>query len=518
MTATIIAAVGGVVAGGVATVLIVRLRQAARAAEARAEREHLLSEARDGAREIEDGARAKVEAAEERARERVEEEGRERRAELARVEKRLGGREESLDRKLDRADSRIREIDRREQKLRKKERTVEDQAMQHTARLEEAERQLERTANLSRETAREELIARITEDARAQASARVNAVEEEARAESEKRAKWIVGTAIQRYAGEYVSERTVSVVALPSDDMKGRIIGREGRNIRAIEAATGCDLIIDDTPEAVVVSCFNPVRREVGRLALERLLSDGRIHPSRIEEVVRVSEREVESEIRKAGEKAATELGLSGIHPELLKLVGRLKYRYSYAQNVWKHSVECGFLCGMLAAELGLNVKIARRAGLLHDIGKAVDHEVEGGHAVIGGKLAKKYRERAEIVNAITAHHDDVSPSTVYGPLTAAADALSGARPGARRETMESHVQRLEELEAIALGFDGVDRSYAVQAGREVRVVVEHTRIDDAAAVMLSRDIARKIEEDLTYPGQIKVCVIRETRAVEFAR
>ena len=518
MIAPVIAAVAGVVVGGVVALVVVRLQRAGRAAELQAERDRLLEEARRRAHAIEDGASAKADAAEKEARARAGLDIKERKKEIAAVEERLGAREKSLDGKLDRADDRLREIDRREQGLRTKEKTVEDLAVQHAARLEEVAHQLERVGGLSHDEARAEVVGRTVELARAEAATQVRVVEEEARAESEKRSKWIIGTAIQRYAGEYVAERSVSVVALPSDDLKGRIIGREGRNIRAIEAATGCDIIIDDTPEAVVVSCFNPIRREVGRMALARLLSDGRIHPSRIEEIVRACEREVDTEIRKAGDKAATELGVSGINVELLKLVGSLKYRYSYAQNVWTHSVECGFLSGLMAGELRLNVKLARRAGLLHDIGKAVDHEVEGGHAVIGGKLAQKYGERAEVVNAITAHHDDIPATTVYTHLVAAADALSGARPGARRETMESHIQRLEELEAIASSFDGVDRSYAVQAGREVRVVVEHTRIDDAGAVMLSREIARKIEEDLTYPGQVKVCVIRETRAVEFAR
>ena len=518
MIVTAAAATAGAVVGGVACFVVLRLREAARSTELQTERDRLLEEARARAHSIEDGSRSKADAAEKEARNRVENEAKERRKEIGKIEKRLASREESLDQKFDRADERIREINKREQNLRKKEKTVEDQAVQHAARLEDAQRQLERVAGLTREDARDELVAKTVDEARSYAATQVRTIEEEARAESEKRSKWIIATAIQRYGGEYVAERTVSVVALPSDDMKGRIIGREGRNIRAIEAATGCDVIIDDTPDAVVVSCFNPVRREVGRMSLERLLTDGRIHPSRVEEVVRTCEREVESEIRRAGEKAANEVGVSGIHPELVKLIGRLKYRYSYAQNVWTHSVECGFLAGLMAGELRLNVKLARRAGLLHDIGKAVDHEVEGGHAVIGAKLAKKYGEREEVVNAIAAHHDDVAATSVYTHLAAAADALSGARPGARRETMESHIQRLEELEAIASGFKGVDRSYAVQAGREVRVVVEHTKVDDAGAVMLSRDIARKIEDDLTYPGQVKVCVIRETRAVEFAR
>ncbi len=324
--------------------------------------------------------------------------------------------------------------------------------------------------------------------------------------------------AIQRYAGEYVAERTVSVVPLPSDEMKGRIIGREGRNIRALEAATGIDLIIDDTPEAVILSGFNPLRREVARLALEKLLADGRIHPGRIEEVVAKSEEEVEKSIKEAGEQAAFDLGVHGIHPEVLKLIGRLKYRTSYTQNVYLHSLEVAFLCGIMAAELGINVKQAKRAGLLHDLGKAVDHEVEGSHAVIGAELARKYGESPKIVHAIMAHHEDEKPNSVLAILVQAADALSGARPGARREMMETYVKRLEDLERIATSFGGVTNSFAIQAGREIRVMVASDQVTDETAVVMARDIAKKIEAEMTYPGQIKVNVIRETRAVEFAR
>jgi len=307
------------------------------------------------------------------------------------------------------------------------------------------------------------------------------------------------------------------VVALPSDDMKGRIIGREGRNIRAIEAATGVDLIIDDTPEAVVISCHNPVRRELARLALDRLISDGRIHPGRIEEVVRKAEQELEESIREAGQRAVIELGIHGVHQELIRLVGMLKYRYSYAQNVLMHSLETAFIAGALAAELGLNVKQARRAGLLHDIGKALTHEVEGSHAIVGGEIARKYGESAKIVNAIAAHHEEVKAETILAPLVDAADALSGARPGARREVLESYAKRLDDLERISNSFKGVERSYAVQAGREIRVIVDPGTVPDDQAALLARDVARRIEQEMTYPGQIKVTVIRETRASEIA-
>jgi len=342
-------------------------------------------------------------------------------------------------------------------------------------------------------------------------------VEGEAREEADRRAKKIISIAIERLAGEYVAERTVSVVPLPNDDMKGRIIGREGRNIRAIEAATGVDLIIDDTPEAVIVSCHNPIRRELARLALQRLIADGRIHPGRIEEVCRKAEHELDESIREAGQRAVLELAIHGIHPELVRLVGMLKYRYSYAQNVLTHSIECAFIAGAMAAELGLNVKQARRAGLLHDIGKALTHEVEGSHAVVGGEIARKYGESAKIVNAIAAHHEEVKAETVLAPLVDAADAISGARPGARREVLESYAKRLEELERISNSFRGVERSFAVQAGREIRVIVDPGSVPDDQTVFLAKDIARRIEQEMTYPGQIKVTVIRETRASDTA-
>jgi ribonuclease Y len=338
----------------------------------------------------------------------------------------------------------------------------------------------------------------------------------EANENADKEAKKIISTAIQRYAGDFVAERTVSVVQLPGDEMKGRIIGREGRNIRALEAATGIDLIIDDTPEAVILSGFNPVRREIARIALTRLIADGRIHPARIEDVVSRVTEEVDATIKEAGEQAAFDLGVHGVNSELIRVLGQLKFRTSYAQNVLQHSVEVAFLAGVMAAELGLDIKLAKRMGLLHDIGKAVDHEVDGPHALIGSKLAKKHGESDAVVNAIAAHHEDIRPETVYDYLVQAADALSGARPGARKETLENYVKRLEDLEKVANSFDGVSNTYAIQAGREVRVIVESDKISDANAGLLSRDIAAKIEETLTFPGQIKVVVIRETRSVEY--
>jgi ribonuclease Y len=354
-------------------------------------------------------------------------------------------------------------------------------------------------------------------EARHEGAKLIKRIENEAKEQADKNAKDIIATAIQRYAGDFVAERTVSVVQLPSDEMKGRIIGREGRNIRALEAATGIDLIIDDTPEAVILSGFNPVRREVARLSLMRLISDGRIHPARIEDIVKKVGKEVDLVIKEAGEQAAFDLSIHGIHNELIKYIGRLKFRTSYAQNVLQHSIEVGVLSGIMASELGLNSKLARRMGLLHDIGKAVDHEIEGQHAVIGSNLAKKFGETQKVVQAIAAHHEDVPPSSVYDLLIQAADGLSGARPGARKELLENYIKRLEDLEEIANSFSGVANTYAIQAGRELRIIVESGIISDEEATLLSRDVSKKIEESLTFPGQIKVVVIRETRAVEYA-
>jgi ribonuclease Y len=448
----------------------------------------------------------------------IEEPVRAERAEMAVREKRLQQREENVEKKADLLQNRELDVSRREKSIQAREVLAEESR----ARLEELAKQsrqkLEKLAGVSTEEARRQLIDSLVEEARTEAGKHVKVIEEEAREEAAQRAKRIIGLAIQRYAGEHVQERAVTVVQLPSDEMKGRIIGREGRNIRALEAATGVDLIIDDTPEAIILSAFDPVRREVARVAIEQLISDGRIHPGRIEEVLEKAKEQVEQSIREAGEQAIFELGIHGLHPELTRLVGRLKYRYSFAQNVWRHSIECGYLCGLMAAELGLNIKQARRAGLLHDIGKAVDHEVEGGHAVIGGALARKFGESPKVSNAIAAHHEDERPESVLAHLAAASDALSGARPGARREMLESYIKRLEDLEQIASSFNGVEKTYAIQAGREIRVIVENSEVSDEAAVLLSREIARKIEQELTYPGQIKVTVIRESRAVEYAK
>jgi ribonuclease Y len=439
-------------------------------------------------------------------------------AELKKREKRLTQKEENIDRKLEQFERRDGSIAKKERQLTDKEEALQKEEARYEALIQEQKVQLEKISGLTAEEAKNLLIKAMEREARYEGAKLIKRIENESREQADRKAKKIMATAIQRYAGDYVAEKTVSVVNLPSDEMKGRIIGREGRNIRALEAATGIDLIIDDTPEAVILSGFNPVRREVARLALERLISDGRIHPARIEETVKKVSQEIDVEIREAGEQAAFDLGVHGFHSELIQLIGKLKFRTSYGQNVLMHSLEVGFLCGVMAAELGLNVKQAKRVGLLHDIGKAVDHEVEGPHALIGAKLAKKYGEPPRVVHAISAHHEDVPPASVLAVLVQAADTLSGARPGARRETLESYVKRLDDLERIAASFDGVSKSYAIQAGRELRIIVESETVSDEEAVLLSRDVAKNIEESLSYPGQIRVTVIRETRAVDFAK
>jgi ribonuclease Y len=437
--------------------------------------------------------------------------------ELKEKEQRLIQKEENIDRKIDQFERRERDILRKEKKLGIKEEEIGRTKIKYNELIEEQKRQLEKISGLTAGQAKELLVRAMENEARYEGAKIIKRIENETKEQATKKATKIMATAIQRYAGDFVAEHTVSVVQLPNDEMKGRIIGREGRNIRALEAATGIDLIIDDTPEAVILSGFNPVRREVARLSLMRLIADGRIHPARIEDVVKKVGKEVDLTIKEAGEQAAFDLGVHGIHSELITYIGRLKFRTSYAQNVLQHSVEVGVISGIMASELGLNSKLARRMGLLHDIGKAIDREVEGQHAIIGSKLAKKFGETPEVVHAIAAHHEDVPPSSVYDLLIQAADALSGARPGARKELLENYIKRLEDLENIAKSFNGVANTYAIQAGRELRVIVESGIISDEESTLLSRDIARKIEESLTFPGQIKVTVIRETRAVEYA-
>jgi len=499
-------------------VLVIRGRQRRLQAELdRSTAERILAEARREADAIVKDAEIQARDGKLQARSEFENEIKETRRELQTLERRLLTREEVLDKRLESLENRETGLANREGAIEKKQQALDEKDVEAQRLVEDAKRQLEIVAGLSREEAKKSLMEEMVEDARHDSARRIRLMEEQAKEEADREAKKMIALAIARLAGDFVTERTVSVVSLPNDEMKGRIIGREGRNIRALEAATGIDLIVDDTPESVIISGHNPIRREVARLSLETLIADGRIHPGRIEEVVRRSEREIDEIIKEAGQKAVFDVGVHGIHPELIRLLGRLKFRYSYAQNVLLHSIEMAFICGSMAAELGLNEKQARRAALLHDIGKAVDHEVEGSHAIIGGELARKYGESPKIVNAIAAHHEEVRAETILAPLVDAADALSGARPGARREMLETYVRRLEELERISNSFKGVEKSYAVQAGRELRIMVQAAQVSDDEAASMARAVAKKVENEMAYPGQIKVTVIRETRAVEYA-
>ena len=441
----------------------------------------------------------------------LENEIRDRRKEVEKSERRILQKEENIEKKLE-------NIERREDGLSKRERSMNEKHQKIDEYLAKQREELEKISGYTQEEAKQILLDEVEKDIRKDASAMITQVETEAKDEAAKRAREIVTMAIQRCAADQVAETTVSVVPLPSDDMKGRIIGREGRNIRAIETLTGVDLIIDDTPEAVILSGFDPIRREIARIALEKLITDGRIHPARIEEMVQKATKEVNNIIKEEGEQACFETGVHNLHPEMVKLLGRLKYRTSYGQNVLKHSIEVSLLAGLMASELGYDPRLAKRAGLLHDIGKSIDHEVEGTHVEIGANICKKYKESWKVVNAVQAHHGDVEPTTMEAVLVAAADALSAARPGARRETLESYIKRLESLEEIANTTKGVDKSYAIQAGREIRIAVKPNQVKDDEVPMLAREIAKKIEGELEYPGQIKVNVIRETRATDYAK
>ncbi len=491
---------------------------AKRARDADTAGEKVLEEARSKAESIRREAEVEGKGELLQARSKLEKETRDQRRELSDLERKLTGQEVELEKKQARVDARVKEVDRRDNTVRENQKSVEVSEAELEGRLNAAREALESAAGMTRDEAKRALVEEMASEARLEAGRRVRQIEEEAKADADRRAKKVVAVAIERLAGEWVAERTISIVHLPSDDMKGRLIGREGRNIRAIEAATGVDLIIDDTPETVVVSCHNPVRREIAKISVDKLIADGRIHPGRIEDVVRKSEKEVEETVREAGQKALFEVGVHGVHQEIIKLLGMLRYRYSYGQNVLAHSIEAAFICGVMASELGLNAKQARRAALLHDIGKSLTHEVEGSHALIGADIARKYGESAKICNAIAAHHEEVKAETMLAPLVDAADALSGARPGARREVLESYVQRLEDLEKISNSFKGVEKSFAVQAGREIRIFVDPGRVNDDESALLAREVARRVEDEMTYPGQIRVTVIRETRASDLAR
>lgn len=487
-------------------------------AEAEVRTKAILDEAASQAKTIRKEAELEAKDAQLKRRASFEKEMQEKQRELQGVEKRLQLKEDNLEKKFNVVETREEDLLRQEKQIQDRKNQLTDRERQYSELLQETQRALERAAGITMDDAKKQLRETLIDEVKRDAATSMMKIEEEAKAEAEKKAKYIVASTIERLASDYVSERSLSIVQLPNEELKGRIIGREGRNIRAFEAATGIDVVIDETPDAVILSGFNPVRREIARITMERLLQDGRIHPSRIEEMVAKATEEVDASIIQAGEQAFLELKLPKAHPEIVKLLGALKYRFSYAQNVLRHSIEVGFVCGMMAAELGIDEMKARRGGLLHDIGKAVSHEVEGAHALIGMDFCKKYKEDEAVCHAVGAHHEDIPQIYALDCLVDAADALSGARPGARREMLESYIKRLEELERISLSFKGVEKAYAVQAGREIRVMVNFQEVTDAQAFVISKDIARKIEQEMTFPGQIRVTVIRETRAVEYAK
>ena len=514
MTTIVVAVVVAVVALIIGSLLGWNRRKSVAEKEiSRAEEEatRIINEAIKGAENKK--REAMVEAKEDilKQRSEYEKEVKERRADLQKQERRLQQKEENLDRKTD-------AIEKKEELLTQKHAQLDEEKEEIQSIKRSQTELLERISGLTADEAKAYLISQVEAEVTHEAAMKIKEIETRAKDEADAKAKEIIATAIQRCAADQVSEITVSVVPLPNDEMKGRIIGREGRNIRTLETMTGVDLIIDDTPEAITVSCFEPVRREIARLALEKLIADGRIHPTRIEEMVEKAKREVDAVIKSEGERATFETGVRGLHPELVKMLGRLHYRTSYGQNVLRHSIEVSQLAGMMAAELGADVQAAKRAGLLHDLGKSVDHEMEGSHVALGVEFARKYREREDIIHAIQAHHGDVEPRTLVACLVQAADAISAARPGARRENLENYIKRLEQLETIAGSFKGVEKSYAIQAGREIRVMVKPEEVSEDEMVLLARDLAKKIEEEMEYPGQIKVNVLRETKAIEYAK
>jgi len=519
MTAgAIIGAILAAIVAGVVAFLLGRISKPDAVPESEEERKRALDAATSEAEALKRQALVEAKEAAQKIRNDVEGELRLRRQELDRGAAESRARVEAADRREREIKTERETLSRKEKQLLSREQAAEAVARNAATQASEARSRLEKIAGMGEAEARKLLAAEVQAEARASAASEIKRIEDEAQAQAKQKAQLILGAAVQRYASEYVAERTVSVVPLPSDDMKGRIIGREGRNIRALEQATGIDLIIDDTPEAVVISCFNPVRREIARLALTRLIADGRIHPTRIEEMVRKATDEVEQQCKEAGDQAAFDLGIGRLHPDLGRLLGKLRFRSGTAQNLLQHSIEVGFLAGTIAGELGYPVKVARRAGLLHDIGCGVDQEVDGPHAVAGATVARKFGESPKICHAIEAHHGEVPAEDVLDHIVDAANVLSNQRPGARREALESYVQRLDDLEKIATGFDGVERAFAIQAGREVRVLVENSKVSDEQARTLSKEIARKVESQLSYPGQIRVTVVRETRAVDFAK
>lgn len=516
---------GGLLAGASLGIILFKVQQKQIVASAQDKAGNIVKDARRKSEQLTSDSKRKSKEAVDQARKQFEQSVQTQKEETRRseqrakdIEKNLADEKRELQESKDRADSAARKAELTAAEHERIMKAAQQSEEHFRKKLEEINREFERVASMTEKEAREALLKTIEEDTKLSAARMVREIEEAAKDDAEKLAKRVISIAVSRYSSDYIPERTTSSVHLPSDDLKGRLIGREGRNIRAIEAATGCDLIVDDTPETVVVSCFDPVRRHIGKTVLENLIADGRIHPGRIEELVDKVTKNIDNQIKEAGKNAILDLGIVSMHPELLKVIGQLQFRFSYTQNQYHHVIEVGHLCGLMASEMGLDVKKARRAGLLHDIGKALTHEVEGSHAVIGADLCEKYGEAPDIVYAIRAHHEDVKPQSWLDFLVIGGDAISGARPGARREQLDNYIRRLTDLENIANQFHGVERSFAIAAGREIRVMVENSRVNDEGAIMLSRDIAKKIEADMTYPGQIKVTVIRETRATTFAK